>query len=102
MQRAQREQLNQTEDDHSQNRHHRHPWRLERPLELEDESRMRREHALLFSIINAATDPMLLTNMEGQLIIANARAEIHRYTYTPTPLSPITFSRRSSAGKTAQ
>jgi PAS domain S-box-containing protein len=48
----------------------------EGPLELEDESRMRREHALLFSIINAATDPMLLTNMEGQLIIANARAEM--------------------------
>jgi PAS domain S-box-containing protein len=49
---------------------------VEGPLELEDESRMRREHALLFSIINAATDPMLLTNMEGQLIIANARAEM--------------------------
>ena len=48
----------------------------EGPLDLEDESRMRREHALLFSIINAATDPMLLTNMEGQLIIANARAEM--------------------------
>ena len=37
---------------------------------------MRREHALLFSIINAATDPILFTNMEGQLIIANARAEM--------------------------
>jgi PAS domain S-box-containing protein len=31
---------------------------------------------LLFSIINAATDPILFTNMEGQLIIANARAEM--------------------------
>ena len=38
--------------------------------------RVRREHALLFSIINAATDPILFTNMEGQLIIANARAEM--------------------------
>ncbi len=43
---------------------------------LEDDSRTRREHALLFSIINAATDPFLFTNMEGQLIIANARAEM--------------------------
>ncbi len=42
----------------------------------EDDSRMRREHALLFSIISAATDPFLFTNMEGQLIIANARAEM--------------------------
>ena len=37
---------------------------------------LRREHALLFNIINAATDPILFTNMEGQLIIANARAEM--------------------------
>ncbi len=42
----------------------------------EDDPRVRREHALLFSIINAATDPILFTNMEGQLIIANARAEM--------------------------
>jgi signal transduction histidine kinase len=42
----------------------------------EDDPRLRREHALLFSIINAATDPILFTNMEGQLIIANARAEM--------------------------
>jgi signal transduction histidine kinase len=41
-----------------------------------DDPRLRREHALLFSIINAATDPILFTNMEGQLIIANARAEM--------------------------
>ena len=45
--------------------------------EFSDEGpRVRREHALLFSIINAATDPILFTNMEGQLIIANARAEM--------------------------
>ncbi|HUP39650.1 MAG TPA: hypothetical protein VM115_05990, partial [Vicinamibacterales bacterium] len=39
----------------------------------DEDPRVRREHALLFSIINAATDPILFTNMEGQLIIANAR-----------------------------
>ena len=46
----------------------------------EGDYRVRREHALLFSIINAATDPILFTNMEGQLIIANARARnaVHR------------------------
>jgi len=38
--------------------------------------RLRRELALLFNIINAATDPILFTNMEGQLIIANTRAEM--------------------------
>jgi signal transduction histidine kinase len=43
---------------------------------LEEDPRLRREHALLFSIINAATDPIMFTNMEGQLIIANARAEL--------------------------
>ncbi|HEV3216463.1 MAG TPA: ATP-binding protein [Vicinamibacterales bacterium] len=43
---------------------------------LEEDPRLRREHALLFNIINAATDPFLFTNMEGQLIIANARAEM--------------------------
>jgi signal transduction histidine kinase len=43
---------------------------------LEDDPRLRREHALLFNIINASTDPVLFTNMEGQLIIANTRAEL--------------------------
>jgi signal transduction histidine kinase len=43
---------------------------------LDDDPRLRREHALLFNIINAATDPILFTNMEGQLIIANTRAEM--------------------------
>jgi PAS domain S-box-containing protein len=42
----------------------------------EHDPRVRREHALLFSIINAATDPILFTNLEGQLIIANTRAEM--------------------------
>jgi PAS domain S-box-containing protein len=42
----------------------------------DEDPRVRREHALLFSIINAATDPILFTNMEGQLIIANVRAEM--------------------------
>jgi PAS domain S-box-containing protein len=48
-----------------------HPARF-----AEDDPRVRREHALLFNIINAATDPILFTNLEGQLIIANARAEM--------------------------
>jgi signal transduction histidine kinase len=43
---------------------------------LEEAPRLRREHALLFNIINAATDPIMFTNMDGQLIIANARAEL--------------------------
>ena len=42
----------------------------------EDDPRLRREHALLFNIINAATDPILFTTLDGQLIIANARAEM--------------------------
>jgi len=41
-----------------------------------EDPRLRRENALLFNIINAATDPILFTNMEGQLIIANTRAEM--------------------------
>src|SRR5947207_728062 len=43
---------------------------------LDEDPRLRREHALLFNIINAATDPILFTNLEGQLIIANTRAEL--------------------------
>ncbi len=42
----------------------------------EEDPRLQREHALLFNIINAATDPIMFTNMDGQLIIANARAEL--------------------------
>ena len=30
--------------------------------------------ALLYNIINAVTDPILLTDAEGRLLIANARA----------------------------
>src|SRR5206468_12081500 len=43
---------------------------------LEEDPRLRREHALLFNIINASTDPIMFTNLDGQLIIANARAEL--------------------------
>jgi PAS domain S-box-containing protein len=41
----------------------------------ESESRLQRERGLLSSIINAVTDPILLTDSEGRIIIANARAE---------------------------
>ncbi|MBI4266000.1 MAG: PAS domain S-box protein [Acidobacteria bacterium] len=41
----------------------------------EDLRRLRRERALFFTIINAVTDPILLTDTEGRLIVANARAE---------------------------
>ena len=37
--------------------------------------RLRRERALFFTIINSVTDPILLTDTEGRLIVANARAE---------------------------
>jgi PAS domain-containing protein len=36
--------------------------------------RQGRERSLLYSIINAVTDPILLTDTEGRLLIANARA----------------------------
>jgi signal transduction histidine kinase len=49
---------------------------ITRDRQHEEDPRLRREHALLFNIINAATDPIMFTNMEGQLIIANARAEL--------------------------
>ena len=43
---------------------------------LADEVRkLRRERSLLFRIINAVTDPILLTDTDGRLIVANARAE---------------------------
>jgi PAS domain S-box-containing protein len=41
----------------------------------ESERRLRRERTLLYSIINAVTDPILLTDTEGCIIVANARAE---------------------------
>ncbi|MGH9311630.1 MAG: ATP-binding protein [Vicinamibacterales bacterium] len=39
------------------------------------ETRLGQERMLLYSIINAVTDPILLTDPEGRLLIANARAE---------------------------
>ncbi|HEU4366940.1 MAG TPA: ATP-binding protein [Methylomirabilota bacterium] len=41
----------------------------------ESGQRLQRERRLLSSIINAVTDPILLTDGEGRIIIANARAE---------------------------
>ena len=41
----------------------------------EDVRKLRRERSLLFTIINSVTDPILLTDTEGRLIVANARAE---------------------------
>ena len=41
----------------------------------ESERRLHRERTLLSSIINAVTDPILLTDTEGRIIVANARAE---------------------------
>lgn len=38
-------------------------------------ARTGRELDLLYSIINAVTDPILLTNVEGKLLLANSRAE---------------------------
>lgn len=42
---------------------------------LAEGRRLRRERALLQNIINASTDPILFTNIEGRLIIANTHAE---------------------------
>ncbi|MBI2189202.1 MAG: PAS domain-containing protein [Acidobacteria bacterium] len=41
----------------------------------EELRKLRHERSLLFTIINAVTDPILLTDTEGRLIVANARAE---------------------------
>ncbi len=41
----------------------------------EAESRLQRERGLLYSIINAVIDPILLTDADGRIIIANSRAE---------------------------
>jgi PAS domain S-box-containing protein len=40
----------------------------------EGDRRQGRERSLLYSIINAVTDPILLTDIEGRLVIANGRA----------------------------
>jgi PAS domain S-box-containing protein len=46
-----------------------------RKLLAEAEQRLATERALLHSIINAVSDPILLTDAEGKLVIANGRAE---------------------------
>ncbi|HET9226789.1 MAG TPA: PAS domain-containing protein, partial [Thermoanaerobaculia bacterium] len=41
-----------------------------------DERRYKREQSWLFGIINAVTDPILLTDAEGKILVANASAEM--------------------------
>ena len=41
----------------------------------EEARKLRRERSLFFTIINSVADPILLTDTEGRLIVANARAE---------------------------
>jgi PAS domain S-box-containing protein len=41
----------------------------------EEARKLRRERTLFFTIINAVTDPIMLTHTNGRLIVANARAE---------------------------
>jgi PAS domain S-box-containing protein len=48
---------------------------LGRAAMTEEVRRLRRERALFFTIINSVTDPILLTDTEGRLIVANSRAE---------------------------
>jgi signal transduction histidine kinase len=43
--------------------------------EADARERLARERSLLYGIINAVPDPILLTDTEGRMIIANARAE---------------------------
>src|SRR5262249_44571693 len=50
--------------------------------------RQRRERSLLYTIINAVSDPILLTDTEGRLLIANTRA-----------LSLFTASEEESEGR---
>jgi PAS domain S-box-containing protein len=47
---------------------------LERAPDSESGGQETRERTLLYSIINAVTDPILLTDTEGRLLIANSRA----------------------------
>jgi len=42
---------------------------------IESEHKLQRERELLFNIINASPDPILLTDPEGRMIISNARAD---------------------------
>ena len=46
-----------------------------RGILTEEVRKLRRERSLFFTIINSVTDPILLTDTEGRLIVANARAE---------------------------
>jgi signal transduction histidine kinase len=46
-----------------------------RQTQTEGESQLHRERSLLHAIINAVADPLLLTNSQGRLLIANAHAE---------------------------
>jgi signal transduction histidine kinase len=47
---------------------------LRQQVLAEGDRKQGRERSLLYSIINAVTDPILLTDTEGRLLIANARA----------------------------
>jgi signal transduction histidine kinase len=47
---------------------------LRQQMLVDGDRRQGRERALLYNIINAVTDPILLTDTEGRLLIANARA----------------------------
>ena len=48
---------------------------IARILSRQTQADSRQERMLLYSIINAVTDPILLTDTEGKLIIANSHAE---------------------------
>ena len=54
-------------------------YRLERArlqaTSVETERRLRRERDLLQSVLDRATDPIMLTDAEGRMVIANERAE---------------------------
>src|SRR4030095_373033 len=47
---------------------------LRQTLVAEGDLRQGRERTLLYNIINAVSDPILLTDTEGRLLIANTRA----------------------------
>jgi signal transduction histidine kinase/PAS domain-containing protein len=47
---------------------------LRQRAHADGDRRQGRERSLLYSILNAVTDPILLTDTEGRLLIANARA----------------------------
>ncbi len=49
---------------------------LGRGAQSEQERQLRRERTLLYRVLNAVTDPILLTDTEGRLLLANNRAEL--------------------------